>query len=297
MKILIISDKRAGHLNQSLAFAKYIDAETEVIDVHFRWNFLKKITYILDFFKIYTDTIFAHRVKNYSTYDYVVSTGSSTYYLNKLVAKRYNIQSIALMLPKGFRYDFDHIFAQRHDNPPLQDNITVMDVNFSYSIAQGLFQSKRESVGIIIGGKNSIYSMDIAEIKNYLDRIIELFQGYDIAVTTSPRTSSAIEDLVASYNFAYSVFFSKNRVNPIADFLEQCEYVFITQDSTSMISEAVSNGKASVEVLPLKSNKESKFESFVDNLASKEFLHIFDMNVTTRDKKVDCSIYAKEIFR
>jgi len=293
MSILILSDGRAGHLNQSIAYAKYLGAKYEIVNVVFKYKFFKNLSYLLDFFKIYTESIFNTTIRDFSTFNYIVSTGSSTYYLNKTFAKKYNLKSIALMLPHGFRYDFDYIYAQSHDKPPKQSNIIEMDANFSYSKPLNLYEPLKKSVAIIIGGQNSVYSMNVKEIKEYLDSIFNLFYDYEIAVTSSPRTSKEIENLLDSYEFAYKVIFSQNRVNPIADFLSKCDYVFITADSTSMISEAVGNGSSNIEVLPLATLKDNKFTTFVQNLENGGYLHLFNGKVSKNSKKIDFKKYIR----
>jgi len=293
VKILILSDGRAGHVNQSIAYAKYLDAKYEIHEVSFKYRFFKNISYILDFLKIYTEIIFNVKTIDFRSFNYIVSVGSATYYANKTLAKKHNLKSVTLMLPRGFSYDFDYIYAQSHDNPPKQSNIIEMDANFSYSEALNLYSPLKKSVAIIIGGENSVYKMSVKEIKEYLDRIFELFSDYEIAVTSSPRTSKEVETLLDSYDFAYKVIFSKNRINPIADFLNRCDYVFITADSTSMISEAVGNGNANIEVLPLLSQKENKFTTFVHNLESSGYLHIFNGQVSKNSKKIDFKRYIE----
>ena len=83
MRVLIISDGKAGHLNQSIAFAKLKDVEFDILEIKNRVKFL---TYILDFLGIYTN-LFSLHVESSKKYDAVVSTGSSTYYANRYIAK------------------------------------------------------------------------------------------------------------------------------------------------------------------------------------------------------------------
>ncbi len=58
VNILIISDGRMGHLNQSIAFAKHLNAHYEIIPVTFRYKIYKVLSYVLDYFKIYTQALF-----------------------------------------------------------------------------------------------------------------------------------------------------------------------------------------------------------------------------------------------
>jgi len=295
LRILILSDKRAGHENQSIAFAKYLHAEFDILHVNFKTKIFKLISYVLDFLHVYTKNIFTCK-EIINNYDFIVSTGSSTYYANKTLSKLHNLKSIVLMLPKNYRYDFDYIFAQSHDNPKKQKNIIEIPANFSFIEPKDIYKPDKKSIGIIVGGDNSVFKMKIEVLKKQLNYIKEQFADYDIAITTSPRTSKEIEELVENYGFSYSVIFSKNKINPIPDFLNKCEYVFITIDSTSMISEAISFGNSCVEILPINNEKENKFYKMTKTLEKNGFLHIFDGKIKSKNKKIDFSKYAKKVF-
>jgi mitochondrial fission protein ELM1 len=291
--VLILSDDRMGHLNQSLAFVKYVDASYDVVSVKFRYKWYKALSYILDKIGIYTEKLFDVQIDK--KYDMVVGTGSTTSYATKVLAKKMHVKSVAMMLPRGYRYDFDIIFAQSHDDPPKQENIIEIPANFSYVEPRGLYQSGKQSIGIVIGGDNKHFTMDRAKLKVQLDFIKQYYEAYEIAITTSPRTSKEIESLIVSYGFDYEVIFSRNPINPIPDFLEQCETVCITGDSTSMISEAISYGRANVVVLPLESKEENKFTRFIETLEKEGYLHIFNGNIKNKNKKIDFKTYLKEV--
>jgi len=133
LRVLILSDSKAGHLNQSIAFAKLKNLEFDILEIK---NNMKSLTYILDFFKIYINIFSLHvERKNYKA---LVSAGSSTYYANKYLARKLGIKSVAIMLPRGFRCsDFDFILANSHDNPPKEKNIVELPINLSISEPKG----------------------------------------------------------------------------------------------------------------------------------------------------------------
>ena len=294
LKVLILSDKRAGHENQSIAFAKLLHAEFDILHVEFKNRFFKLLSYVFDFIHVYVNYLFTCRdIKN--KYDFIVSTGSSTYYANKTLSRKNSSKSIVLMLPKGYRLDFDYIFAQSHDNPPKQKNIIDIPANFSLTLPKNIYKTDKKSIGIIIGGDNSLFKMNKETIKKLLDFISQKFDDYDIAITTSPRTPKEIEILIESYDFEYKVIFSKNRVNPIGDFLALCEYVFITIDSTSMISEAISFGNSYVEIVPLDEKTDNKFYKLAESLQGEGYLHMFDGKISDSNKKIDFCKYAEKV--
>ena len=290
-RALILSDDRMGHLNQSLAFVKYLDLSYDVVSVKFKHRWYKALSYLLDKIGINAENIFDVQIDK--KYEMVIGAGSTTAYATKVFAKKMHAKSVAMMLPRGYRYDFDIIFAQSHDNPPKHENIIEIPANFSYVEPKGVYQTGKKSIGIVIGGDNKLFAMSRGKLQVQLDFIVKHYQGYEVAITTSPRTSEEIEQLIESYGFEYEVIFSKNAINPIPDFLEVCETVFITGDSTSMISEAVSYGKSNVIVLPLKSKEENKFERFVKRLEREGYLHIFNGSVKNRNKKIDFKTYLK----
>jgi mitochondrial fission protein ELM1 len=282
-----------GHLNQCVAFAKVQNAQFTVADIQYKNRFFKLLTYLLDWLGIYTDLLFKCTVPE-GNFDLVVAAGSTTAYPLKVIAKRLDVKSVSMMLPSGYRYDADVIFAQEHDTPPVQANIIPIPANFSFVTPQGLYRASKACIGIVIGGDNKVFQLNKEILEHQLNTIFELFAGYAFAVTTSPRTSKEIETLLEHYAFDYKVIYSTNPINPIPDFLDQCERVFITQDSTSMISESVSFGSAFIEVLPLKSERDNKFSRLVKNLEEKGYLHTFDGTCAEANKKIDFHIFVQK---
>ncbi|WP_419769414.1 MAG: ELM1/GtrOC1 family putative glycosyltransferase [Candidatus Marinarcus sp.] len=270
-KVLILSDTKAGHLNQSLAFCKLKNLSYDIISLESVSKFKKVLSYVLDFLHIYIN-LFGLKAEN-KKYKAIISTGSNTYYMNKYLAKMFKIKSIAIMLPKGFRYsDFDYIIAQEHDFPPKEANIITMPLNLSFSTPLGYVKkTQQKAVGIIIGGNNAIFSMDVDNIKLALDEINEKFPEHLKYITTSRRTPKEVEELIEKYHFDYEVIFSKNiSINPIPDFIEVCDELYITIDSTSMLSEAKANSNANIHIIKLESKKEHtkyhKLASIIENI-------------------------------
>lgn len=275
LKILIISDGKAGHVSQSIAFAKLKNLDFDMLTIK---NNMKWLTYLLDFLHIYIN-IFSLHVKQ-KTYKAVVSTGSSTYYANKYVAKKLGIKSIAIMLPRGFRYsDFDTILASSHDAPPQEENIISMPLNLSLSEPQGYVKkTEQKALGIIIGGSNGVFTMEEKEIKRSLDEIFKQYPEYLKYITTSRRTPKEIDELLEEYTFDYKVIYSKNSdINPIADFIATCDELFITIDSTSMLSEARANSNGHLHIIELTAKKNNtKFHALANTI--KDMKEKFDYN-------------------
>lgn len=288
-RLLILSDGKPGHLNQSIAFAKHLGCEFDICPVAFNSRLGKAISYLADHLRLHLGRLF--RVGPHSdNYRAVVSAGSETYYANRVLAKRLGIRSIAIMLPQGYRYDFDLIVAQQHDDPPRRDNITSIPINLTYVEPQGLITPAAGSryVSIIIGGNSKHVRLEPKLLHEQLEKIFALFPGHKFWLTTSRRTPAEIEVVLKKFKFERAIYYSAEQINPIPDFLRHSEYVFLTADSTSMVSEAVSFGAGSIEVFMLNpDDRKSKLRSFLHELQSQQYLHYFDGTLGNCNRKID----------
>lgn len=294
MNALILSDKRAGHESQSIAFCKIKNANYEIINIKFKFKILKLLSYLLDFFKIYIP-IFLYEKPKYKEFDFVISAGSTTYYANKFFAKKFSLKNIALMMPKGFRKDFDYIFATQNDVKNNLKNVIILPVNLNFLETKEFHTPKTKAISFIIGGDNKIFKFT-PKILGVIDEIMTKFKGYEFLLTTSPRTPKWLENELKKRDFNFKVIFSENKINPIYDFVTKSEFVFITRDSVSMISEAVCAGKSSVCILPLKKNKSSKFDEFLLNLEKLNLVQIYKPNISLKKtKKLNLKELIKDI--
>ncbi len=236
----------------------------------------------------------ADRNLNFADFDLFVGAGSTIYYALKFYARRYAKPSIALMYPKGYRKDFSIIIAGAHDRPKPRANLKISPVSLSFSRPQGLYQPQRKSIGFIIGGPNSCFEMG-DEILKQIEGVRAQFADCEFALTTSPRTPRATESALEKLSWDYSVIYSREPINPIGDFLAQCEWVFISEDSVSMISEAASNGSASVAILSLKrKDAHNKFDDFISALVSTGHARRYD-EALKKTAKYDLKAFVREI--
>ena len=330
-KALILSDGRKGHENQSIAFCELKGLDFCICKIAYASKLLKLCSYALDFFGLYfkifkcdfgeggtaadfkngsnlnnpalnspvaPDSVnldaAADRNLNFADFDLFVGAGSTTYYALKFYARRYAKPSIVLMYPKGYRKDFSVIIAGAHDRPTSHANLKISPVSLSFSRPQGLYKPQRKAVGFIIGGPNSCFEMG-DEILKQIEGVRAQFADCEFALTTSPRTPQATESALEKLSWDYSVIYSREPVNPIGDFLSQCEWVFISEDSVSMISEAVSNGSANVAILSLKrKDAHNKFDDFISALVSTGHARRYD-EALKKTAKYDLKAFVREI--
>ena len=88
-KILILTDGKAGHENQSKAFVRGLGAESVIVPVAFRSHRLKFLTYLLDNLGIRTLAlnVFPQGIPE-GDFAAVVGAGSGTFYAVKSLARK-----------------------------------------------------------------------------------------------------------------------------------------------------------------------------------------------------------------
>ena len=91
--------------------------------------------------------------------------------------------------------------------------------------------------------------------------------NHEIWVTTSRRTPPEVEAVVDSFPFDYKLLYSKDHFNPIPAFVKLARTLYVTAESTGMISESCTFGTAEVRVLDNLKPGPHKFRRFVEDLA------------------------------
>ncbi|MDD2461685.1 MAG: ELM1/GtrOC1 family putative glycosyltransferase [Kiritimatiellia bacterium] len=296
-KLLIVTDGKAGHENQSKAFCSALGYGYDCVRASYPTRLHKALSYLIDRLGLVLDFPFTIE-KTDGYYAAVVCTGSTAFYPGKIAARRRGIPVAAILFPSGYKkLNFDCILAPVFDRPPAFPNIIPIPVNLTstsdafYASATAAFRERhtpaRPAVGVIIGGPNAVATLTPDALKRDLDRLFALTEGRERWVTTSRRTPPAVEALIASYPFDYTLLFSRDTFNPIPAFVTLCERLFVTADSTGMISEAVTRGTAAVDVLMTLKGDASKFARFLRNLEQEGAVHLFDGTLGNAARKID----------
>jgi len=300
-KLLIVSDGKAGHENQSKAFCQALGYPYDCVEVRYPLRVCKVLSFLADRFSIFTERLF--KLGAFTGDDYyaaVVCAGSTAFYPGKVMARRLGVPVAAILYPGGYRLStFDCIMAPAFDQPPNEPNVirvpvnlTAIDKTFYAGAAEAFRQrhtQKAPAVGVILGGPTPFSPMTPETLARHFDALFKLTEGRERWVTTSRRTPAWADEVITRYPFDYTLVYSRDTFNPIPAFVTLCERLFVTADSTGMISEAVTYGDALVEVLDVPSDKECKFARFLSGLAASGAAHVFDGTLGAANTKIDLS--------
>ena len=301
MKILILTDGKAGHENQSRAFARSLGGETTICPVRFKCRFAKSISYIFDRIGLRTSGLFSFEgpvPSRADGFDVVIGTGSGTFYAAKAVARKLGIKCGVVLYPRGYDIaSFDCILAPSFDNPQVLPNVLSIPANLV--AADAAFYEKgiegfREhhlrttgmevednvrAVAVIVGGPNKCSTLSPEWMRSQLDAIFKENRPSNADprpvrfwTTTSRRTPQDVESVVDSYPWDYKLVYSRDHFNPIPAFVSLSDVLYVTAESTGMLSEACTFGSATVHALDNLNPGPSKFRRFLDNLRENGYI-------------------------
>ena len=100
-KVLILTDGKAGHENQSKAFARALGCEFDLVEIHFKSKVHKTLSYFFDRLGIRTLSLLCSPspFTFTSPYSAVIGTGSGTFYAAKAVAKKLGVKCGVVLYP------------------------------------------------------------------------------------------------------------------------------------------------------------------------------------------------------
>ena len=253
--------------------------------VKFKSPFHKTLSYLFDRLGIWTmgllqgmDELLNSPTPPLPHSSTIIGTGSGTFYAAKALARRLGAKCGVVLYPRGYDLgSFDCILAPTFDNPAKLPNVVEIPANLVandaafYEKGVAAFRERYQGtadnlVGVIVGGPNKCSMMTVEWMKSRLDEIFAANKGAQLCVTTSRRTPAEVEALVDSYPWAYKLIYSKDHFNPIPAFVQLAKRLYVTAESTGMLSEACTFGKAEVIALDNLKPGPHKFRRFVENL-------------------------------
>ena len=181
---------------------------------------------------------------------------------------------------------FDLVCVPSHD-PTRGENVIITDAAPNKITKDRLADAYKEfdsalnhlpskRVAVLIGGSSKAYNMSIEITKRLCSQLISLADdGYGLMITASRRTGDENQALLKEKLSHKNIYYwDGTGSNPYFGFLAHAQYILVTADSTSMISESASTGKP-VYVIDLEGGSE-RIKKMHSNLISKGVLRNFE---------------------
>ena len=302
LKVLLLSDGKPGHITQSSGLVNYLRKSFNVEENNLlvkprlkianrllRMLLNKKSNYSNHFFRLFYEFDLS-KLKILSP-DLIISTGGNTCGANALLAKELGCKNLFLGSLRG--HD-PQLFTGIITTTPMPglDNSIVLDVAPTLIDQEKLQEAAREFLDkqktlsnnklwvMLIGGEGSGYYYSQKDYKALANEMLLQAKKNNIRwlLTTSRRTGLENEKVLQSIlhekdEIAYAVYFNQNPEKIMQAYLGAGEMVFCTEDSTSMVSEAVVSQKPVFTLRGTTKNRNKGHSAVIDRFAKLDHIH------------------------
>lgn len=282
-RILILSDGKPGHVKQSLSLAEQLktistqhgrsgmEYPSSILEVKFKSAFHRRLFPWFAFFwipfaqgrlsalRFFFEAQTARKLEEASA-DFIISAGSGLVPLNLGLAKDSRAKSLVLMRP-GFPFNFwrfDLAVVPAHDTGviPEESFRTLLTPSSmepdalkrdADKLAVNLRDRSKIQYSIFLGGDTRRFKMGLKDIQIFMQGL-ERAAG-DFLITTSRRTSAEVEnylkqEIAPKKSCQMLVIANEDKRPEVAGgMMALAPVLIVTEDSISMISEALRTGK------------------------------------------------------
>ena len=133
---------------------------------------------------------------------------------------------------------------------------------------------QKKKISFLIGGNGKSSKILPEELEGTIKILNFLSKEYEVIYCFSRRTPINIKDMIKQKASKKNLFFPQKKINPYWCLLNISEYIFVTSDSISMLSDALSSGKK-VYIVPIKKIK-TKIKNFTELILEKKMAKLFN---------------------
>lgn len=266
--IWLFSDGKPGHENQSQGL---VSALSELIPLE-----LVKLAPV-SFWSVLSSLVVRRNnsLDPLPRPDIVVGAGHATHRSLLLAKWLYGARSIVLMKPSLPVSLFDLCLVPEHDRVTPRDNV-IQTVGVLNRITRSGPKQLNQGV-ILVGGPSRHYGWDEDRLVAQLKTILATTPDIKWLVSDSRRTPADTSMRIARLEYENLVFQSCQTVKPdwLPQVLAESQYGWVTEDSVSMIYEALT-AQVAVGLLQVPRIKSSRVSRGVESLLEKNYVVHFD---------------------
>ena len=243
LRLWLVGDGKAGHENQSLgladALARLTAVTVERLTVpHCAWTLPR----LGDLLRLGHDL---------APPDLIVGAGHGTHPALLLLGRRHKVPVVVLMKPTLPTALFDLCLLPRHDlgrgKPPPNVVATLGALNRVVAPPP----APRHHALILVGGPSRQHGFDRDSLLDQIRQVVVAAPAFTWQLTNSRRTPDGFMETLAALGLPLELF-PQQQTGPgwVADHLAASRDAWVTEDSVSMVCEALGAG-ARVGILPM----------------------------------------------
>jgi mitochondrial fission protein ELM1 len=272
----IVTEGIAGTENQCLGVAEALGVKPVVKRINLRqpWKTFSP------YFGFETEHTFTGDPLTGPWPDLLIASGRKSIAAVRYIKKQ-NPQTFCVQIqdPRISPKIFDMVSVPAHD-PARADNVFVTTGSPNRITDEKLAAAKEEfkdkfaplpspRVAVLIGGKSKSHELDVDHTHDICDQLMGLLkQNYGLMVTTSRRTGADNDRIIRlQLQSDHSFIWDGTAPNPYFGMLAWADFIIVTSDSVSMMSDVATTGKP-VYIIPLKGGS-PRLDKCLDTFLSK----------------------------
>lgn len=275
MHIVYVSDGKAGHRSQALGLFQAMqrqqaNATFEEVSIH---NL--PIGSLIKALFSSKNTLFEQAP------DFIFGVGSHTHFRVWLLGKIFKkAKTVILMKPNLPIAWFDYAVIPEHDGIAANNCVIVTRGALNPIRNENRHQAGR--ILIALGGSSKRHQWNQEKVLLSVQQIVEHNPDSEIILTTSRRTPAGFIDILKQQSLTKRLQICPVEQTPqgwIFEEMQKAEAVWVTEDSVSMIYEALTAG-CRVGVIAMDRLKQDRITNSVDRLLEEKLIaNIFDINL------------------
>jgi len=282
LKGILLTEGMHGMISQAEGLAKALDLEFihEKIELNNFWKLIPpKITPVQSF-------VFRNNIDK--KFDIIISCGRKSVIPSIFLKKKYGnqVMNIHIQDPKVSLNNFDFIVAPEHDGLNGK-NVLISKGAIHYLRNDELNENtnylkprlnKEKIISFIVGGPTKYYGYDDKTIDDIFVKIKKNFidKNFQLIFIPSMRTPKKIIEKAKTYFDDNQIIVTDVDKKAYLSALKLADYIVVTCDSTSMISEAAITGKPIYIAQMLTSKTNKRFDKFFELFKSLNIIKDLD---------------------
>jgi len=268
MHIVYVSDGKAGHRSQAVGLYKAMQRQS-ADEVTFEEVSIDQLPVFSLFLAIFKKSIVALKQPP----DYIFGVGSHTQFRALLLGQIYpEAKTIILMKPNFPVTWFDYAIIPEHDSVEASEHVITTQGALNPIVNEQRHQPNRFLIAL--GGSSKRHQWNEAKVLDAIQQIVNLHPQAEIILTTSRRTP---KEFLAHLN--EKSFKSQLKIFPVEktpqgwifEEMQKAEAVWVTEDSVSMIFEALTAG-CQVGIIEIDRLKSDRITQLLDQLLTQALL-------------------------
>lgn len=264
MHIVYVSDGKAGHRSQAVGLYKAMQRISN-IEVTFQEISIQQ----LPVFTLLKGML-SHQLALFERKpDYIFGVGSHTQSRVLLLGRVYPQAKTVILMKPNFPFAwFDHAIIPEHDGVPESTHVITTQGALNPIVNEQRHQANR--ILVALGGSSKRHQWNEKKVLEAIQNIVQHHPQAEIILTTSRRTPKEFLEHLSAQPYA-----SQLQIFPVEDTpqgwifeqMQQAEDVWVTEDSVSMIFEALTAG-CKVGIITIDRLKSDRITTLLDQLLS-----------------------------